>query len=1147
MTTSAGEAVFTAVANFSQIKGESAAAAASLRGMKAAGTETAVGMEAAGVRGAKSFKTMVGALTRDTAKMKKLGKSMTKSITLPVVAMAALSAKAFLGFDDAMNQSLAIMGKVSDEMRGEMSEAAREMAKTSTFSAKQVAEGYFFLASAGFDAKMSVAAMPAVTHFAQAGMFDLAKATDLATDAQSALGLKSADAQQNLENMTKVTDILVGANTLANASVEQFSTALTNRAAAAMRSFNIDTEEGVAVLAAWADQGLKGQRAGTTFDAVLRDLTRAATKNKDEFEKAGIAVFDHEGKLRSLADIVEDVENATKGMSAEQRVAMFNQLQLTAISAQGLTQLNGSSGAIRDYTAKLREMGGITDEVANKQLESMRSKLILAKNRLVDVGITIGAVVVPMLVTLAEWLASAAEKFASIPGPIQKFMLALLGVAAVVGPLLVITAKLINAWKVIKGLQLAGKIQNLAGSFTSLSPAVLGASLALGVATLAIMTFIKQKQRQEREIRNVTNALFDETGVLDTNTDSWRKYILESSRFGQRNQIDDLDRAGISVLKLNDLLKDGTSGFQNFAGAAASTGTIAFDSDKAERAVKGLVERFGEGKVTVRQFQNEMNEMHGTNLDLLLSFAKEQQLIEDVSKTKVEAALVSENLTAAEKDEIRAMVDGSDARDRYTNAAERIAEITGTAAENVAELESATANAIDPTEEFATAAEEMAQEVENAQTDVDNLTEELEGLESQLNGMINATVSSWQAQIDYNESIIEATAKAEAYNLVAADGEATQADLTEALDDATEAAVKEAEAALTLSEAHATANGEVLTARDRQRLLVSSLLDTVETLEPGSPLREALLTYISDLQSVPTEESTVMRADIEDAIANVDDITARAADFADRTYSATISVFADLDPADRALAQWAGAAGSGTTRRPSRARTAGGRSGFAGGGIANKPTFIVGEDAPTYPEFVIPTNPAYRDKARMLTRLAAIATGIDSATAFASGGITSDQYESAAGTSSHLAGASRSMAFVQLAQMLGSKAQTGAGAFRYLKNLGIVNGFGDARGAGLDQTFTADHARIVGDRLASAARSSLAASPAVGPVGPSGPAVSTAAELSGVQTVTIAAQEVVVNGTGTSIEVNVNNPVGESSDQSLRRELTTLGFGGVFG
>ena len=98
-------------------------------------------------------------------------------------AIGVAAVRQFANFDAAMQKSVAIMGDVSETMRKDMSDAAREVAKTTTFSAEQAAESYFFLASAGLNAEQSIAALPQVAAFAQAGMFDMALATDLLTDA----------------------------------------------------------------------------------------------------------------------------------------------------------------------------------------------------------------------------------------------------------------------------------------------------------------------------------------------------------------------------------------------------------------------------------------------------------------------------------------------------------------------------------------------------------------------------------------------------------------------------------------------------------------------------------------------------------------------------------------------------------------------------------------------------------------------------------------------------------------------------------------------------------------------------------------------------------------------------------------------------
>jgi len=315
-----------------------------------------------------------------------------------VAGIAIKSVQEFAKFDAALTQSKAIMGDLTETMEKDMADAAREVAKVSTFSAEQAAESFFFLASAGLDAEASIAALPRVAQFAQAGMFDMSRATDLLTDAQSALGLTIRDdAVKNMENMIAVSDVLVRANTLSNATVEQFSTSLTTKAGPALRTLGKDIEEGVAVLAAFADQGIKGEEAGTQLSIVLRDLSTKAIKNKEDFAALGVSVFDSNGEMRNLGDIIGNLETALEGMSDETAKATLLQLGFADRSVQSILALLGTSDAIKGYESALRDASGFTDTVANKQLETFSSQVKLLESAFIDVAIQIGEELTPYL------------------------------------------------------------------------------------------------------------------------------------------------------------------------------------------------------------------------------------------------------------------------------------------------------------------------------------------------------------------------------------------------------------------------------------------------------------------------------------------------------------------------------------------------------------------------------------------------------------------------------------------------------------------------------------------------------------------------------------------------------------------------------
>ena len=344
----------------------------------------------------------------------KMAAGIAAAATAAVAGIAIASVKEFSKFDDALNKSLAIMDNVSEELRTGMSDAAREVAKTTSFSAEQAAESYFFLASAGLDAEQAIAAMPQVAKFAQAGMFDMALATDLATDAQSALGLTVDDAGDNLANLTRVTDVFVAANTLANTSVEQLATAFTTKAGNALKTVGKDIEEGAAALAVFADQGIKGERAGTLLTNTIFGFTDVMKKAPDVAKELGLSIFDSAGEMKSFADISENLTSILAPMTKEQQIATLSNLGFTKQAREGALALIGQSDSLREYEDALNDAGGTAEEVAQKQMVTLSAQMGLLKDYVKDVGIEIGSQLAPVLLNLVDALKPVIESLGPI-------------------------------------------------------------------------------------------------------------------------------------------------------------------------------------------------------------------------------------------------------------------------------------------------------------------------------------------------------------------------------------------------------------------------------------------------------------------------------------------------------------------------------------------------------------------------------------------------------------------------------------------------------------------------------------------------------------------------------------------------------------
>lgn len=505
-------------------------------------------------------------------------KAMAVGVTGALAAIALAGVVQFGQFEKAMVKSTAIMTDVTAGLRSEMEKTARLIATESITSAEKLAEGYFFLASAGLSAEQSIKALNVVNTFAIAGAFDMALATDLLTDAQSALGLTVKDTTQNMINMTRISDVLVKANTLANATVEQFSTALTREAGAAMKSFNIDVEEGVAVLAAFADQGVKAELAGTSLSRILRLMTSAAVKNAEAYKEMGIEVFDSSGNLRNMGDIVADLEGALGGLSDQSRTVALDTLGFKARVQGVILPLLGTSNAIKEYEKNLRSAGGTTQDVADKQMKSFFAQLTITWNRIKDILFTIGDQLTPALRILNEALSESVGNSTELNKSFGTF-------ASNIGPAFITIIGLIgdgiHGWNlIIDALQLAFSkvVLWVSEAFTKVLRVI-----SLGISK--VLTMFNKLQQTLREAFPESASLFGSglstAGVtnslraMNEDAEAATQVLREVVASNQKDLRDEVDK-GLFSERLLEKYKKATSGIED-------------ESEKLKKSIEGLV------------------------------------------------------------------------------------------------------------------------------------------------------------------------------------------------------------------------------------------------------------------------------------------------------------------------------------------------------------------------------------------------------------------------------------------------------------------------------------------------------------------------------------------------------------------------------
>lgn len=279
-----------------------------------------------------------------------LGSFATKAAavaTAAVVGFTAASIKTGMDFDTSMSQVAATMGMTVDQMNsdmetvtvngetftGNLTEFAEHMGATTQYTAKQSADALNYMALAGYDTKTSMEMLPNVMNLAAAGAMDLATASDMVTDAQTALGLSIDDTNVMVDRMAKTAS-------KSNTSVQQLGDAFLTVGANAksMGSGLYDTtQEASQVLGILADNGIKASEAGTHLRNILLACNPPTDDAAAAWKQLGVSAYDADGNLRDLQFVFTDLSEAMKGMTAQQRddliTKMFNKTDLAAVNS----------------------------------------------------------------------------------------------------------------------------------------------------------------------------------------------------------------------------------------------------------------------------------------------------------------------------------------------------------------------------------------------------------------------------------------------------------------------------------------------------------------------------------------------------------------------------------------------------------------------------------------------------------------------------------------------------------------------------------------------------------------------------------------------------------------------------------------------
>lgn len=468
-------------------------------------------------------------------------------VTAAVTGLGTASVTTAANFESSMSQVQATMGITKDSMStldgqsvntmDALSNLAKEMGASTAFSATECAEALNYLALAGYSTQEMADTLPTVLNLAAAGGIDLASASDMVTDAMSALGMETAEADTMVDQMAKTASTT-------NTSVAQLGEGILTIGATA-KSIKGGTAELNTALGILANNGIKGAEGGTHLRNIILSLQNPTDQAAAKMQELGVSVYDSEGNMRSMNDILGDLNTSMEGMTSEDKAniisTIFNKTDLSSVNA-----LLANTGSTWDsLQSSIENSAGAAQQMADTQLDNLQGQLTLLKSALEGLAISFGQLLMPALKSIVGAVQKVVDWLNSFDEGTKKVIVTVALVAGALGPVLIVVGKVISAVGTIMTIvpKIAGVINTVKTAFMALNATMLANPIVLIVAAIvaliAIFVVLWNKCEGFRNfwkglwegIKNIVSTVVEAlkgffTGVIDFVKNNWQALLL---------------------------------------------------------------------------------------------------------------------------------------------------------------------------------------------------------------------------------------------------------------------------------------------------------------------------------------------------------------------------------------------------------------------------------------------------------------------------------------------------------------------------------------------------------------------------------------------------------------------------------------------
>jgi TP901 family phage tail tape measure protein len=293
----------------------------------------------------------------------------------------------------------------------------------------------------------------------------------------SALGMGVDESEKMVDQMAKTASST-------NTSVSQLGEGILTIGATA-KSIKGGTAELNTALSILANNGIKGAEGGTHLRNVILSLQSPTDTAAACMEQLRVDVYDSEGNMRSLNDILGDLNKSMEGMTSADKNniinTIFNKTNLSSVNA-----LLANTGDTWDSLQQsILDSGGAAQQMADTQLDNLSGQITILKSALEGLAISFGELLMPVIKQVVDVIQKMVDKLNALDPSVKETIVKIALVAATIGPLLIVVGKVISSVGSI--LSLVGKIPSM---ITVVQSGITALTGALGVSMGVIFAIV---------------------------------------------------------------------------------------------------------------------------------------------------------------------------------------------------------------------------------------------------------------------------------------------------------------------------------------------------------------------------------------------------------------------------------------------------------------------------------------------------------------------------------------------------------------------------------------------------------------------------------------------------------------------------------